>query len=56
MAEKTRPRLSSVHLPAEELGRRAVEMLMHKLGGDSAVGATLLPPVLTPRESSAPAA
>jgi DNA-binding LacI/PurR family transcriptional regulator len=53
MAE--RMRLSSVHLPAEELGRRAVEMLMHKLAGDSAVGATLLPPVLTPRESSAPA-
>ena len=56
MAEQMRPRLSSVHLPAEELGRRAVEMLMHKLAGDSAVGATLLPPVLTPRDSSAPAA
>ena len=53
MAEQTRPRLSSVALPAEELGRRAVEMLMHKLGGHAAVGATLLPPVLTPRESSA---
>jgi DNA-binding LacI/PurR family transcriptional regulator len=55
MAEQSRPRLSSVHLPAEELGRRAVEMLMHKLAGGSAVGATLLPPALTPRESSAPA-
>jgi DNA-binding LacI/PurR family transcriptional regulator len=53
MAEQTRPRLSSVHLPADELGARAVEMLMHKLAGDSAIGATLLPPVLTPRESSA---
>jgi DNA-binding LacI/PurR family transcriptional regulator len=53
MAEQMRPRLSSVHLPAEELGRRAVEMLMHKLAGDSVVGATLLPPVLTARESSA---
>jgi hypothetical protein len=28
-------------------------MLMHKLGGDSAVGAVLLPPTLTARESSA---
>jgi DNA-binding LacI/PurR family transcriptional regulator len=55
LAEQARPRLSSVHLPAEELGRRAVEMLMHKLAGGSAVGATLLPPALTPRESSAPA-
>jgi DNA-binding LacI/PurR family transcriptional regulator len=53
LAEQTRPRLSSVHLPAEELGRRAVAMLMHKLGGDSAVGAVLLPPTLTVRESSA---
>jgi hypothetical protein len=42
-----------VHLPAEELGRRAVTMLMHKLEGDSAEGATLLPPTLTVRESSA---
>ncbi len=56
MADQARPRLSSVHLPAEELGRRAVETLMHKLEGDPAVGATLLPPVLTARESSAPRA
>ena len=55
MAEETRPRLSSVHLPAEELGRRAVELLMRKLAGDSAIGATLLPPALTARESSAAA-
>jgi DNA-binding LacI/PurR family transcriptional regulator len=53
LAEQSRPRLSSVHLPAAELGRRAVEMLMRKLDGDPAVGATLLPPILTPRESSA---
>jgi DNA-binding LacI/PurR family transcriptional regulator len=53
LAEQSRPRLSSVHLPAEELGRRAVAMLMHKLDGDAAEGATLLPPTLTPRESSA---
>lgn len=53
LAEQARPRLSSVHLPAEDLGRRAVGMLMHKLDGDPLVGATLLPPVLTRRDSSA---
>jgi DNA-binding LacI/PurR family transcriptional regulator len=54
MAEQSRPRLTSVHMPADELGRRAVELLMHKLGGDAATGATLLTPRLTPRDSDAP--
>jgi DNA-binding LacI/PurR family transcriptional regulator len=56
MAEQARPRLTSVHMPAEELGRRAVELLMHKLGGDAATGATLLEPRLTARDSDAPVA
>jgi DNA-binding LacI/PurR family transcriptional regulator len=53
LAEHTSPPLTSVQLPAEALGRRAVELLMGKLGGDAAIGATLLPPRLTVRQSTA---
>jgi DNA-binding LacI/PurR family transcriptional regulator len=56
LAEHTSPPLSSVLLPADALGRRAVELLMSKLAGDAAIGATLLPPRLTVRRSAAPAA
>jgi DNA-binding LacI/PurR family transcriptional regulator len=54
LAEHTAPPLTSVLVPAEALGRRAVELLMGKLAGDPAIGATLLPPRLTERESTAP--
>jgi DNA-binding LacI/PurR family transcriptional regulator len=56
LAEHTSPPLTSVLLPAEALGRRAVELLMGKLAGDPAIGATLLPPHLTVRGSTTPAA
>jgi DNA-binding LacI/PurR family transcriptional regulator len=56
LAEHTSPPLSSVLLPAEALGRRAVELLMSKLAGEPAIGATLLPPRLTVRDSTAPPA
>jgi DNA-binding LacI/PurR family transcriptional regulator len=52
LAEQTSPPLSSVLIPAEELGTRAVDLLMQKLAGVPAVGATLIPPRLTVRESS----
>ncbi|MFI0350337.1 LacI family DNA-binding transcriptional regulator [Actinomadura sp. 9N407] len=51
MAEHTDPPLSSVAIPAEEVGRRSVELLMSKLGGEDVPAATLLPPRLTPRGS-----
>ncbi|MBP2479596.1 DNA-binding LacI/PurR family transcriptional regulator [Crossiella equi] len=51
LADRLRPRLTSVHLPAEELGRRAVELLRAGLAGDPAPALTLLPPRLTERAS-----
>ncbi|MFF5264998.1 LacI family DNA-binding transcriptional regulator [Actinomadura viridis] len=50
-AEHADPPLSSVAIPAEELGRRSVELLMSKLGGEPVPPATLLPPRLTVRAS-----
>lgn len=44
-----RLRLTSVQLPAEALGRRAVELLMAKLNGQQPPPLTLLPPSLTGR-------
>ncbi|MER7623163.1 LacI family DNA-binding transcriptional regulator [Streptomyces sp. NPDC126503] len=47
--------LTSVAIPAQELGRRAVERLVARLADPVArAGAELLPPVLTVRESSGP--
>ena len=56
VAEQTSPQLSSVNLPAAELGTRAVELLMRRLadGGDGEV--ELIPPALTARGSTGPAA
>jgi DNA-binding LacI/PurR family transcriptional regulator len=51
VAERSSPPLSSVQIPAEALGRRAVELLMAKLAGGSPAELTLLPPVLTQRFS-----
>jgi DNA-binding LacI/PurR family transcriptional regulator len=53
LAEQTAPRLSSVNIPAAELGTRAVELLMHRMSDGAAGGVVLIPPVLTVRGSSA---
>jgi DNA-binding LacI/PurR family transcriptional regulator len=53
LAEQTSPRLSSVNMPAQELGTRAVELLMRRLDGRDEGEVTLIPPVLTVRGSSA---
>jgi DNA-binding LacI/PurR family transcriptional regulator len=46
------PPLSSVLIPAEEVGRQAVGLLMRKLGGSGVPEATLLIPDLTERRST----
>jgi DNA-binding LacI/PurR family transcriptional regulator len=46
------PPLSSVLVPAEEVGRQAVGLLMRKLGGAAVPEATLLIPSLTERQST----
>jgi DNA-binding LacI/PurR family transcriptional regulator len=53
LAEHAAPRVTSVAIPAEELGRRAVDLLMAKLAGHDVPDATLLAPRLTPRASTA---
>lgn len=55
LAEQSSPRLTAVTGPAQELGRRAVEMLTSRLDGTPTDEVTLLTPVLTPRDSSGPA-
>jgi DNA-binding LacI/PurR family transcriptional regulator len=54
LAESVRVPVTSVALPAAELGSRAVELLMKKLGGKTVPDATLLSPRLTERASTAP--
>ena len=55
LAESVRVPVTSVALPSAEVGTRAVELLMRKLGGDQEVPeATLLAPRLTERASTAP--
>ena len=46
------PRLTSVSIPAEQMGRQAVRLAVAQLGGDRAATVDLIPPVLTVRESS----
>jgi LacI family transcriptional regulator, galactose operon repressor len=53
VAERVNPSLSSVLVPAEDVGRQAVELLMRKLNGLEVKDATLLAPRLIPRASSA---
>jgi DNA-binding LacI/PurR family transcriptional regulator len=55
VAEQTSPRLTSVRIPADDMGRRAVEMLMRRLDDGRAGEVLLLPPELTVRSSTAPA-
>ncbi|MEV0716212.1 LacI family DNA-binding transcriptional regulator [Asanoa sp. NPDC050611] len=52
IAARTRPALTSVSIPAEELGRQAVSLLMAKLSGATPSEATLLAPALTVRAST----
>jgi DNA-binding LacI/PurR family transcriptional regulator len=54
LAESVRLPVTSVALPSAEVGTRAVELLMKKLGGTAVPEATLLPPRLTERASTAP--
>ncbi len=56
LAERATVPLTSVTIPAEELGARAVELAMAKLADGTVPEATLLPPRLTPRASTAPPA
>ncbi|MEY9840991.1 LacI family DNA-binding transcriptional regulator [Streptacidiphilus sp. EB103A] len=55
LAEQYSPRLTAVTGPAQELGRRAVELLMQRIDGNESDEVTLLTPTLTVRESSGPA-
>jgi DNA-binding LacI/PurR family transcriptional regulator len=58
LAERNAPRLTSVSGSAEDLGRRAVEMLMKRIDREDEEPTSevrLLPPVLTQRESTGPA-
>jgi DNA-binding LacI/PurR family transcriptional regulator len=55
VALQSSPRLTSVSIPAEEMGRRAVRQAMAQLQGDRRSSLVLLPPRLTVRESSAAA-
>lgn len=54
IAEQSAPRLTSVNMPAQELGSGAVEMLMGRMNDGRQPGVTLLRPALTVRGSSAP--
>lgn len=52
VAERSSPPLSSVLVPADEVGRQAVTLLMRKLDGEAVPDATLLAPQLTVRGST----
>ena len=52
LAEHTAPALTSVSIPADEVGRQAVALLMAKLAGEQVPAATLLSPRLTVRAST----
>ncbi|MCX4391122.1 substrate-binding domain-containing protein [Micromonospora peucetia] len=52
-AEQASPMLTAVPVPAEEIGTRAVALLMRKLGDEAVPEVTLLEPRLTVRDSTA---
>jgi DNA-binding LacI/PurR family transcriptional regulator len=54
VAEQTSPQLTSVRIPAEEMGRRAVELLIARLSDGRRGEVVLLAPELTVRASTAP--
>ncbi|MGW0904799.1 LacI family DNA-binding transcriptional regulator [Streptomyces sp. NPDC002853] len=55
VATQASVRLTSVAIPAQEMGRRAVERVVAKLKGEDVAEVTLLTPELTIRSSSGPA-
>jgi DNA-binding LacI/PurR family transcriptional regulator len=55
VAERFTPALTSVPIPADEVGAQAVRLLMRKLVDQPVPAATLLDPTLTVRGSTAPA-
>jgi DNA-binding LacI/PurR family transcriptional regulator len=52
VAERTAPHLTSVAIPAKDLGRRAVELLTRRLADGAASEVVLLPAGLTIRGST----
>ncbi|MFF3202753.1 LacI family DNA-binding transcriptional regulator [Streptomyces sp. NPDC002962] len=54
LAEGLRVPVTSIALPSAEVGERAVDLLMRKLDGETVPEATLLPPAMTRRASTAP--
>lgn len=52
VAERFTPPLTSVNIPADELGHEAVDLLRRKLDGEPTPALTLLPPRLTDRASA----
>ncbi|EWM10323.1 substrate-binding domain-containing protein [Kutzneria sp. 744] len=50
VAQRTKPTVSSVHVPAEDLGRRAVDLLVARIDGAPPHGMELSAPVLTVRD------
>ncbi|KQX82918.1 LacI family DNA-binding transcriptional regulator [Streptomyces sp. Root1310] len=54
LAEGLRVPVTSIALPSAEVGERAVGLLMRKLDGETVPEATLLPPAMTRRASTAP--
>jgi DNA-binding LacI/PurR family transcriptional regulator len=50
VARRTEPKVSSVHVPAEDLGRRAVELLVARIDGAPPCGVELSVPTLTVRD------
>ncbi|MFJ2632448.1 LacI family DNA-binding transcriptional regulator [Streptomyces sp. NPDC087422] len=55
LADQYSPRLTAVTGPAQDLGRRAVELVMRRIEGADADEVALLTPLLTTRESTGPA-
>lgn len=53
-AATVRVPVTNVALPTAEVGERSVELLMRKLAGTAVPEATLLPPRMTSRSSTAP--
>ncbi|MDX2680887.1 LacI family DNA-binding transcriptional regulator [Streptomyces sp. NY05-11A] len=54
LASTLRVPVTSIALPSTEIGEQAVNLLMRKLDNEQVPQATLLPPHLTPRASTAP--
>ena len=53
IAVQTQPKITSIAIPAEEMGRRAVRLAVRQLDGKPTTGITLIPPKLVVRGSSA---